>query len=184
LLVDRRLKVQQITVQIAGSAAIYNERVAIILGLITLLAALATFASCRTLFFIFKFFKIAPVQNRAYQLFSRYHSYYWFIFGFALVAHLMMAIFHTGLPQAGDQDAGAHWAILILGFCGMLSAAVLFTTCKISPRLIAPVAPKLSLKNKAYRTVYQYHSYYWLTFALLIAGHFAISFLHAGIWPK
>lgn len=170
--------------KITGTAAIYNERIAIILGLVTLLAAIATFASCRTLFYIFNSFGVSTVKSKAYQLFSRYHSYYWFIFGAALVAHLMMAIFHTGLPQAGDADAGVHWIILILGFVGMLSTVVLFTTCKISPRLLAPATPKLSLKNNVYRTVFQYHSYYWLAFALSIAGHFVVGYLHAGIWPK
>jgi hypothetical protein len=175
--------VQQLTAQISSTAAIYNERIAIILGLVTVLAALATFGSCRILLFIFKFFKASSVENRAYQLFSSYHSYYWFIFGVALMSHLMMAVFHTGLPKTGDPDGGVHWAILILGFCGMLSAAILFTTCKISPRLIAPSVPRLSLKSQAYRAFYKYHSYYWLAFTLLIAGHFVISYLHAGIWP-
>ena len=168
--------------QIAGTAAVYNERIAIILGVITLLAAIATFTSCKTLFYILNFFEIDPVQNKAYQSFSHFHSYYWFIFGVALLAHLMMAVFHTGLPQAGDPDAGIHWTILILGFVGMLSTTVLFTTCRISPRLLAPESPALSLKNKIYRKVFKYHSYYWVAFVVLIAGHFAASYVHAGIW--
>ena len=124
-----------------------------------------------------------PTKNKAYQSFYRHHTFYWWFFGVSLVSHIMMGTLHTGLPQAGDPDASIHWIILILGLAGALSALALFSSCRASPRLLAPAIPKLSFASKTYKSFFSYHSYYWGALALLVAGHFAVSYIHAGIWP-
>lgn len=167
-----------------SSQAIYNERLAILLGVITLACALATFASCRSCVSLFNHIGLKNLtQIKGYQSFYKYHTYYWWVFGVVLLSHIMMATVHSGLPQAGDPDAGIHWVILLVGMGGALSALALFSSCRVSPRLLAPTAPKISLANKTYRTFFNLHSYYWWILAAFIAGHFTVSFLHAGIWP-
>jgi hypothetical protein len=169
---------------ISSQPAVYNERIAIILGLVTLVLALAIFASCRTFVSLLQRLGLEnPSQNKFYQGFYKYHLYYWWGFGVSLLAHVMMVTLHTGLPRSGDPDAGVHWVILILGLASAVSGVVLFFSCRILPRLLAPKTPRLSLSNKAYKTFFTYHTYHWWTFALFVAAHFIISYIHAGVWP-
>lgn len=173
-----------VSFQISAQAAVYNERIAISLGFVTLALALAIFISCRSFVTLLMRFGLKnPTKNKAYQSFYRYHTYYWWFFGVSVVSHIMMATLHTGLPQAGDPDAGIHWIILILGLMSALSGLALFASCRAYSRLLTPAIPKLSFTGRTYKSFFSYHSYYWLVFALLVAGHFVVSYLHAGIWP-
>jgi hypothetical protein len=169
---------------ISPQAPVYGERTAIVLGFAAVALALAAFASCRTFVALIKHLGVNdPSQNRVYRRFNRYHVYYWWFFGVAVLAHVLMATFHTGWPKAGDPDAGVHWMILILGTASGIASASLFGSCRISPRLLAPAVPKISLGNEAYRSFFGYHSFYWLALILVFAGHFLAGYLHAGIWP-
>lgn len=170
--------------QVSAQTAIYSERVAIVLGFVTLVLVLALFVSCRT--FVSLVTRLGakdPSRLEVYRRFNKYHMYYWWFFGVSVLSHVMMATLHTGLPQAGDPDAAIHWTILILGLFGAFSSVVLFSSCRISPRLLAPTVPKLSFANRSYRSFFGYHSYYWWAFILFVAAHFAAGYLHAGIWP-
>ncbi len=169
---------------VSAQASVYGERTAIVFGFVTLALALAAFASCRTFASILtRLGAKYPSQNRAYRAFNRYHLYYWWFFGVAVLAHVMMATFHTGLPEAGDPDSGVHWAILALGLTSGISSLGVFGSCRVLPRLLAPKLPGLSLANSSYRSFFGYHAYYWLVLALLVAGHFMAVYLHAGVWP-
>ncbi len=170
--------------QAAGSSAIYNERLAIVFGLVTLGLGLATFLSCRIcLGWLKKLGFKDPVRAGWYGPFYKYHLYYWWGLGIALVAHLMVALVHTGLPQAGDPDAGVHWAILGLGLLSAISTSVVFFSCRVMPRLVAMATRGEPWNSTRYRTYNHYHAYYWLMAGFLVAGHFAASFSHAGLWP-
>ena len=170
---------------IVDKAAIYNERVAIILGFITLVSAIAAFVSCRTFMNILAHLGLKNAsQSRFFQRYYRYHAWYWWVFGVALLTHLVIATVHTGLPKAGDPDAPIHWAILALGLAGGLTGITLFFSCRIVPRLMAPATDKFSLQNRAFNTFFKYHTWYWLVFVLLVAAHFTVSFIHAGAWPQ
>ncbi len=170
--------------EIASPSAVINERIAIILGVITLVLAVSVFASCRTFLSILKFFGLKfSSENKVYRAFNKFHLWYWWLFGVSLVAHIMMAVFHTGLPQAGDPDAGTHWTILALGLSAGILTGVLFASCRFFPRLLTPKKPGSLLKNVTYNMFYRYHNYYWLLLLLVVAGHFTLSYLHAGIWP-
>lgn len=173
------------SLEITGPTAIYNERIAIIMGIFTLMLALAVFLSCRT------FFSLAhllgwktPGENKIYRVFNKYHVWYWWLFGVSLVAHIMMSVVHTGLPQAGDPDAGIHWIILILGLASAILAVIIFASCRFLPRVLSAQKSGGLLKNVRYNLFYRYHNYYWLLLLLMVAAHFTVSFLHAGIWPR
>jgi hypothetical protein len=90
-----------------GATDIYDERIAIILGFLTLLTLLGVFFS---------------IPGKAYSKFPQYHSFFRFSFLALLLVHLVTAILHTGLPQFGDSDAPVHLSILLLG---LTSAAVI-----------------------------------------------------------
>ena len=171
--------------QIVDTPAITNERIAIILGIVTLVLAIAVFASCRTFLSLLRLIgvQISP-ENKVYRVFNKYHLWYWWLFGVTLVAHIMMSVFHTGLPEAGDPDAGTHWAILILGLGSAIFAVMLFASCRFAPRLLTTGKPDSLFKNMTYNLLYRYHNYYWLLLLLLVAGHFTVSYLHVGVWPR
>jgi hypothetical protein len=161
-----------------------NERVAIILGLITLLLALASFISCRSCLSWLNRFGVKNLLNqKGYLAFYKFHSIFWWLFGVSLVSHVFMAVGHTGLPEAGDPDAFSHWIILIPGFFGALFSLSIFSSCRIFPRLVSPAKPGRTLNNPIFKIFYKYHVYYWLAFGLLILSHFLAGFSHTGLWP-
>lgn len=163
---------------------IYNERIAIILGLLALVLALAIFASCRVFITILARFGINNIaQNRAYQSFNHYHLLYWGLFGAALVSHLTMSILHTGLPQSGDADAGTHWMILSFGASGFIIAMLAFGSCRVAPRILTSGKPQNLINRSSYKSYFRYHAFFWLVLAITIGVHIAIAFGHAGIWP-
>jgi hypothetical protein len=167
-----------------GVNAVPTERAAIVLGLITLVLSLMVFASCRScVSWLGRIGLTNLVQNRIYRTFYRYHAYYWWLLGISLLSHLMMAVIHTGWPQADDPDAGLQWASLAVGFVNLGLVLTLFSSCRISPRLIEMAKPDLSVANRGFRRFFQHHSYYWGILLLVVAGHIAAGYLHAGIWP-
>ena len=162
--------------------AIYGERVAIILGLITLTAGLTTFVTCRSFISSLKLLHIhSPADNKIYRSFNKYHAYYWWAFITFFVLHLLTALVHTSIPSAGDPDAAIHRLILWFGVASFASSLVVISSCRSIPGIIYFFTERNSLSNKVYRVFFKYHSYYWGVFILAVAGHFASSFYHAGI---
>jgi hypothetical protein len=169
---------------IADPAAVNGERVGIALGFLALGLGVAVFASCRSFVGLLERLGIKdPAGSRGYRAFNKFHMFYWWSFGVAVLAHLMMTTFHTGLPRPGDPDAGVHLTILMLGLASGLSSATLFFSCRISQRVLAPTMPGLSVSNRTYRSFFARHSYYWLVFGLFLAAHLVASYLHVGLWP-
>ena len=163
---------------------IINERIAIILGVVTLTLGIAAFASCKTCFSIFRRFGWGnPLDNKGYRLFFRYHSYYWWAFGIVLISHIFIAFVHTGLPQAGDPGAWIHWVILSLGLVTALSAGVQFFSCRICFKFLSRQKSSDFFNNRTLQPFFKFHSYYWIIFFLLAFVHFAAGYYHAGIWP-
>jgi hypothetical protein len=165
-------------------ASVNNERLAIVLGLITLALALSAFLSCRVCISWLSYLGIKnPTRIKGYSQFYKFHLYYWWAFGVALVAHLMVATLHTGLPQAGDPDAWIHWVILGMGLFSAILAASLFFSCRVFPKLISMAGSIKPFNNLIFRTFYGFHSYLWLILAVSVAVHFTVTYTHAGVWP-
>jgi len=168
-----------------GTAAIYDERVAVVLGFLTLFSLLAVFLSCRSFLAVMNRMGLEGVTNsKAYRRFYQYHAYYWWIFGALILSHFMMAVLHTGLPKAGDPDSPIHWAILLLGLGAALGAGALFVSCRIMPRLITLATSKNPMTSVAFKGFFKLHAYYWWIILLLVVAHFAASYLHTGFWPR
>jgi cytochrome b561 len=166
------------------TSAVYNERVAIVLGFLTLLSLLAVFLSCRSFLSLMTFLRLKnPVDRPAFRKFYDYHAYYWWIFGVFLVAHFIMAFLHTGLPKAGDPGAPVHWAVLLLGFGAALAAGGLLVSCRIMPRIITIVTSGKPFASKGFTTFFKLHAYWWWVILVLVTAHFAVAYSHAGIWP-
>ena len=171
--------------QAVDNSGVNGERIAIILGFITLLLALAAFASCRT---CLSWLNRAGIRNlpnhKGYQTFYKYHTVIWWLFGVSLISHVFMAVGHIGLPQADDPDAASHWLIIVPGFGGALFSLSIFSSCRIFPRLISIASSRLILNNLTYRLFFKYHTYFWLAFGMFIAAHFTAGYWHAGVWPQ
>ncbi len=164
--------------------AVYDERIAIVLGYLTLISGLAVFISCRTCVSWLRHLGMKdPTTTRGYAGFYRFHLYYWWAFGVLLLIHLMMAILHTGLPQAGDPDASVHWIILGMGLFSAIAALMVFSSCRVLPRLITIATSRNPFQNIHFKTFFQNHSYFWVPLVLLAGVHIAFGFQHAGIWP-
>ncbi len=170
--------------QASDMTAVYNERIAIVLGFLTLISGLAVFISCRTCVAWLKHLGMKdPSTTRGYSVFYRFHLYYWWAFGMLLIVHLIMAILHTGLPQAGDSDANVHWIILGIGLFSAMAAVAVFSSCRVLPRLITVATSRNPFQSISFRAFFQNHAYFWVPLVLLAGVHIAFGFQHAGIWP-
>ena len=168
----------------AGNIAIYNERLTIILGLITLLFALAAFTSCRCYPSLLTRLRLKdPSESGWYQTFNKYHAYYWWMLWLVLVLHVITALMHTELPAFGESEASIHRYILGTGLISFVSILVLGFSCRSLVKIIDLFAGKSPLEARAYDAFYKYHPYYWLFFFLIITAHLAFSYAHVGIWP-
>ncbi len=170
--------------QASDVTSIYNERLAIVFGFITLALGLSVFLSCRVCISWLSHLGLQnPTKIRGYSSFYKYHLYYWWAFGVMLIAHIMVSILHTGFPQTSDPDASIHWIILGLGLGSFVTALGVFSSCRVLPKLMAMVTPKNPFSNTLYKPFFKYHSYYWLIMTLLVLAHFTVSGNHTGIWP-
>ncbi|HTY81348.1 MAG TPA: hypothetical protein VMB24_01035 [Dehalococcoidales bacterium] len=160
-----------------------GERLAIMLGVLCVAAALTVFASCRTCIRFLSWVGIKNIgKSKRYQIFNRYHVWYWWAFGMLVVLHAGLAIAHTGLPQAGDSDAPVHARIIGYGLLSTLLGGATFSTCRVCLPLFFRQA---TFKNKALNFIYsKTHAYIWAVVALAIVAHFYFAYEHAGIWPN
>jgi hypothetical protein len=170
---------------LSGYIAVYNERLAIILGLITLSCALATFVSCRSCFTLFDRIGLKNLsRTRTYKSFYRYHSYYWWAFLFVFMLHAVTGVMHTGLSSANDPDAYLHQYIFWFGIASFVGISIVISSCRSLVGFADMFRDKPSLTDRGYRVFYQQHTFYWLISFLLIIAHFTVGYLHAGIWPR
>lgn len=171
--------------QALSTPAIYNERLAIVMGLATLLLGISLFLSCRVCISWFGLLGLKGLaQTKGYLFFYKRHLYYWWAFGILLVSHIMVSTLHTGFPQSSDPDAGVHWIILGSGLFSGISAGSVFFSCRVLPNLLAMLTPDKPIYRPRYRSFYKYHSYFWLALASLVITHLAISYNHTGFWPS
>ncbi len=168
----------------SSGAARYGERLAVALGFVTLLFALATFASCRScLSFLSRFGLKNPVDLWWYRPFYRYHGYYWWGFLFGLLLHLMAAVMHTAIPALGDPDGLLHLIILSFGAVSPVAVGGGFSSCRWLVCVVPPFMEKGPLSSRKYQEFYRYHSWFWLILILVTAGHLIAGYVHVGFWP-
>ncbi len=163
---------------------LFDQRLAVVLGFITLGSAIATFLSCRScLSFLGKLGVKHVMENKTYKKFYQFHGYYWSAFLLALSAHLIAAFIHTGLPARGDPDAGMHWIILSFGFSAFIFTGTVLTSCRSMVSFIKNIFTRNPLNNGGFGSFYHFHSLYWWALIALVAGHFTAAYLHIGFWP-
>jgi cytochrome b561 len=114
-----------------SSSALVNERLAVVLGMLTLLAAVAILASCRLVPSIMKRLHKEPLQSPFYRSIYGLHSYFWWAFIVLLALHFLAAFMHSGFPVSGDPDAPIHWAVLSLALIAFLSFLMVLFSCRI-----------------------------------------------------
>jgi hypothetical protein len=166
------------------SIAVYNERLAMVLGILTLLSGLAVFLSCRTCIKILNktgFKKM--IAGKTFQRLLKYHTYYWWTFWLIFVLHLMSAIMHLGFNTAGDSNAYLHKYSLIFGLSALAAVIAVRFSCHGIGVVVRLFSERKPTEFKLIGLVYKYHSYYWVVFFILIAAHYTAGFLHSGWWP-
>jgi cytochrome b561 len=170
---------------LAVSLVVYNERLAAVLGLITLISALAVFFSCRTCLSVLTKIGLKRfVSGKGYRTFLKYHTYYWWFFWLIFVIHLLAAIMHLGFKNTSDPDAYLHVYSVIFGAAGLVALVVVSFSCRAIFGLTRLFSDRKPTDFKSIAGVYKYHAYYWLIFFLVIAVHFLVGFLHSGLWPS
>ena len=161
---------------------VYDERIAIILGYITLALALAIFFSCRIFTgFMKKRGWVKIVDHPLYSKFNTYHGTYWWFFIIVLTTHLLTAFAHVGIPQSGDPDSPIHWGILATGLLGSFVIWGIYFSC----RSVSTFWSYFTDKGPAqlYPSFFKRHNAVWLLFGIIIAIHLVLALYHVGVWP-
>jgi len=161
---------------------VYDERIAIILGWVTLILALSIFFSCRTFVgFMKKSGWVKIVDNPIYSKFYSYHGAYWWFFIIVLTIHFLTAFAHVGIPQSGDPDSPIHWGILLTGLVGAFVYAAIYFSC----RSIGTLWGFFTDKGPAqlYPSFFKSHNAVWFLFGIIIFIHLVLALIHVGVWP-
>ena len=171
--------------QIASGLGLYYERIAVLLGFVTLVACLAAFTSCRSFAaLVSRYAHTSLLENRVYQSFYKYHGYYWWSFLIMLILHMMSSAIHTALlPRAGDPDALEHWLILGFALGTLVALFVQVTSCRSFAGLIEFFSQRSPQRFRAYKGFYQCHAYYWWIVFVAVGGHVIASAIHTHVWP-
>ncbi|GEM_PF-2317969 len=172
-------------VQIAENLGIYDERLSVILGFITLLFVFAFFCSCRV--FISLVTRLGfkdPLQFKWYQAFHKYHVYYWPVFWTTFVLHVVTALLHTELPEFGDPDAPGHLYILGSGVISFIALMALGFSCRTFGGVFHIFTGKSLPESRENSAFYRHHFLYWIVLILTIAVHLIFSYQHIGFWPS
>lgn len=167
------------------SLSVYNQRLAIVLGIFTLIMALAVFLSCRSgITLLNKIGLKNMASSRGYQTFLKYHTYYWWTFWLIFVIHLLAAIMHIGFKNSGDPDAYLHIYSLIFGSAGIITLIVVDLSCRGIIGVVRLFSERKWNEFRFLGRLYRYHSYFWLIFGLLVTVHLSIGLIHSGWWPS
>jgi hypothetical protein len=164
--------------------SLYNQRLAIILGILTLISALAVFASCRVFPVLLHRLHKDPMKSTVYKAFYDGHFYSWWVFITLAILHIMTAFFHTGFPKAGDTDAAVHWWILGFAFSSLIFFSLVIFSCRLLNPFWNFFTGKSPLENKGIKWVYTQHGFWWWPWILSFLAHVAVAYAHTGIWPK
>ena len=169
---------------IPADIGLYGERLAVVLGYITLVSGLAAFATCRVcISLVEKAGFHDPLQHKWYRAIFKYHGYYWPVLWITLVLHVMTALMHTQFPQIGDPDAAIHLYILLAGLVSLIALIVLGFSCRTFGGIVNLFTGKTPLQFRLFGKFYMRHGLYWLILLAVFAVHFVFAYRHIGFWP-
>jgi hypothetical protein len=167
-------------IPISPAATLFNERLAVILGFITLAAGIIVFITCRSFVDLLSRHGIKPLSSRLYRAAYSWHIYYWWIFGIALVLHVLTAATHAVV--SGRVDFIFHWLILGLGLASLVVLVPVLLSCRSTALLLDVVAGSLT-RNKFYEWFYRRHGALWWPLAVVTLAHVSASVIHVNWWP-
>lgn len=169
-------------VPISPTAALFNERMAIVLGFITLAAGLAVVATCRSFIVLLTRVGIKPLASSAYRAVYGWHFYYWWIFALALVLHVMTAVTHATVSDR--LDAVFHWWILGLGLTSLAFLFPVQLSCRSTATFLNASSGSLPTQNRFYDWFYRRHGALWWPLAFFTLVHIGVAAWHTGWWPS
>jgi hypothetical protein len=176
---------QEFSLSLATGTAVYNERLAIILGFITLLSVVLTAITCRSFISLLSGFGIKrPLDSTLFSKIYNLHPYFWWGLWIVLLLHILVAIFHLEIPTPDDVDAFIHWVILALALLSLIFLVLLLLSCRIIPLFWKFISRNNLLTSNIYKSFYRLHSYLWWPFLASVVGHVITSFIHTGVWPR
>ena len=168
---------------ITGDLGLYGERLAVVLGFITLALFTGMAVTCRSFIpFSNKIGLGSITRSKVYRSLFRFHSFFWFGFGVILFLHGLTGFMHTEIPQAGDPDAPVHLAILVFATGLFLSVGLTFSNCRAFSGMLRFFRGG-DILTGIYGRFYRLHSYFWVLLLVALAGHLTASYLHIGFWP-
>jgi len=168
---------------ITGDLGLYGERLAVVLGFVTLALFAGMALTCRSCVSFFGKIGLGRLtQWRPYQVLFRFHALFWYGFFVVLFLHALIGFMHTEFPQAGDPDAPLHAWILIFAGSLLIFIGLTFLNCRVFMGFLRIFRGDDVLKG-FYGPFYRFHSYFWILLLVVLVGHLTASYIHIGVWP-
>jgi hypothetical protein len=163
-----------------SSLDIYVHWLILALGIGILLSGVAIFVSCRSVAGVLHLAGAPHTRGaRAYQAFSRFHSYYWGAFWIILLLHLMVTTTHIGLPVTGQPYYRAQQVTLYTAIANLVLMFILFLSCKSFTRLASIFSAKNLLDNLRYKRFFRLHALFWWLLVASMITHIVFGMIHA-----
>jgi hypothetical protein len=71
-----------------------------------------------------------------------------------------------------------------LGFAALAAGIATFASCRSFVSLLERSGRSSLIENRAYRSFYKYHAYYWWSFIIILLVHIMSSFMHTDLIPN
>jgi hypothetical protein len=145
--------------------------------------AILTILSCRSCLSFLKFLHFDPMKYTPYKIFYKYHSYYWILFGAALLIHLVSGNLSLAARFGSILFSSRQLIIPGLGLGILITTIAILFSCRIYPQLLVSSGAKnhSPLTNPLYKSFFKLHTYLWWIFGIFVIGHVvAIALLREG----
>jgi hypothetical protein len=170
-------------VPISPAAALFNERMTVVLGFITLISAVAVIATCRSFIVLLSRVGVKrPLASRAYRAVYGWHFYYWWVFAIALTLHVMTAVTHATV--SGRFDVVFHWWILGLGLASLGWLFPVQLSCRSTLSFINSLSGTPATGNRFFNWFYRRHGVLWWGLLLFMTAHVGVAVAHVNWWPR
>jgi cytochrome b561 len=163
-----------------SSLDIYIHWLILLLGIGILISGISVITTSRSFAGFFHLLKDnGSLKTRIYSAYFRFHSYYWYAFGMFLVLHLLVTIYHLGLPSPDKPYYLAQQISFYTAITNLVLSGIVFTSCKSFPSFVMFFTSRNPLSGRVFARFYKFHSIFWWLFAVSLITHIVAGIIHA-----
>jgi hypothetical protein len=163
-----------------SSLDIYIHWLILSLGIGILISGISVLISCRSFASFFHLLENkSSMKTRIYSAYYKFHSYYWWVLGLFLVVHIMVTMYHIGIPLPGKPYFLAQQVSFYTAITNLVFTLVVFTSCKSFLAIVIFFSSRTPLSNSIFTRFYKFHSIFWWLLSVSFTTHIVAGIIHA-----